>query len=172
MFLVQTGSNINGGSGDDSLSIPREGADTTTLLDDADYIVPPGQCCIIVEFGLVKPPLRWCHLHNCFDFKNDCFQFCQHNHQPVAHPILEMDSNTGSSGDDSLGISREGADTTALLDDVDYMVPPLQCCEKVNFGRDIYRWCPLNECYNSKEDCFHSCQKNHQTTAPLVSKKP
>jgi hypothetical protein len=142
------------------------------MLDDADYIVPIGQCCIMVDFGFGISPYRWCHLKYCFDTKNDCFQFCQNNHRPAAHPILEMDSNTGNSGDDSLGISREEAYTTALLNDADYIVPPGQCCEMVDFGRYTYRWCSLNECYDNKENCFQSCQNNHPLAAPPILEKP
>jgi hypothetical protein len=115
---------------------------------------------------------RWCSIKECYDSEEDCFHSCQNNHRLATSPISKLDSNTSSSGDDSLGISREGADTTSLLDDADYIVPIGQCCENVGFGRYTYRWCPLKECYDSKEECFQSCQNNHQPAAPTVWEKP
>ena len=75
----KTGSN-NGNGGDDSLNNSKEGANTA-LPDDDDYIVPLDQCCIHVDFEKFS---KWCPVTNCFDFKGECINNCNDNHQLVA----------------------------------------------------------------------------------------
>ena len=82
------------------------------MLDDADYTVPLDQCCIDVDFG--RYTYRWCSIKECYDSEEDCFHSCQNNHRLATSPISKLDSNTRSSGNDSLGISREGANTTSM----------------------------------------------------------
>lgn len=83
--------------------------------------------------------------------------------------LHKIGSNNGSGGDDSLSLTnlRERADTTTLPDDEDYIVPPGQCCIKVEFGRSIHRWCPVTNCFISKKQCFDQCHDNHRLVAPL-----
>lgn len=77
--------------------------------------------------------------------------------------LHEIGSNNGS---DSTNL-RERVDTTTLPDDEDYIVPPSQCCIEVDFGRSIYCWCPVTNCYISKKQCFDQCHDNHRLVAPL-----
>ena len=83
--------------------------------------------------------------------------------------LHKIGSNNGSGGDDSHSLTnlRERVDTTTLPDDEDYIVPPGQCCIKVEFGRSIHRWCPVTNCFISKKQCFDQCHDNHRLVAPL-----
>ena len=76
----KTGSN-NGNGGDNSLNNSKEGANTALPDDDDDYIVPLDQCCIHVDFEKFS---KWCPVTNCFDFKGECINNCNDNHQLVA----------------------------------------------------------------------------------------